>query len=204
MKKSVCILDYGSGNVRSVFNIVSLLNPEVIVSNLAEDIRNASHLILPGVGAFEAAMQKIKNSIPLEVLEAEVFTKKKPFLGICVGMQVLADTGYEFGKHKGLGWITGEVKKINSGSLPLPHIGWNNTEIKKDNPLVEGISSDFDFYFVHSFAFFTDQTENVVATTDYGQKFCSIIAKENVYGVQFHPEKSQKAGQLLLENFLKI
>ncbi|MBU1131476.1 imidazole glycerol phosphate synthase subunit HisH [Patescibacteria group bacterium] len=200
----VCILDYGSGNVQSVYNIFKILLLEkVVVSNKTADIESASHIVLPGVGAFGAAMEKIKKKIPLDVLSQAVLKDKKPFLGICVGMQVLADKGYEFGEHQGLGWIAGEVIKMESGELPLPHIGWNNINIIKESPLLEKFDDNQDFYFVHSYAFKEKDASNVIATTEYGEKFCSIISKDNIFGVQFHPEKSQKAGRILLENFIQ-
>ncbi|MBI2023017.1 imidazole glycerol phosphate synthase subunit HisH [Candidatus Giovannonibacteria bacterium] len=202
--KKICILDYGSGNVRSVFNILFALGKDVIVSNRPEDILAGSHIILPGVGAFGTSMEKIKKTIHLDILENEIIRNKKPFLGICVGMQVLADRGFEFGEHVGLGWIHGEVKKMSTGGLPLPHIGWNNVSIAKQTPLLNGLSVDQDFYFVHSYVFKEENNENVIAKTEYGEQFNSIISKDNIFGVQFHPEKSQKAGKLLLENFLSL
>lgn len=201
---TICILDYGSGNVKSVYNMISSLTPYVEISNSPESIQKASHLILPGVGAFKAAMQKITKTIPLEVLSQEVFLRKKPFLGICVGMQVLADTGEEFEITKGLGWIPGKVVKIKVSDLPLPHVGWNNVDLVHTTPLLEGFTTNQDFYFVHSFVIQLLEPQTIVATTTYGEVFTSILQKENVYGVQFHPEKSQIAGKKLLCNFLKI
>ena len=125
--KKVCILDYGSGNVQSVFNIFQTITDQVVISNQAREISSASHIVLPGVGAFGSAIKKIKNKIPLNILEKEVINNNKPFLGICIGMQVLAEAGFEFGEHKGLGWIPGKVEKMDAGKdFPLPHIGWNS------------------------------------------------------------------------------
>ena len=200
-EKIVCILDYGSGNVKSVFNLLETFNVKTIISNKAVDFEKASHFILPGVGSFGAAMEKINANIPLEELKKDVFVNKKPFLGICVGMQVLADFGNEFGRHKGLGWISGEVKKLET-DLPLPHMGWNNTNIIQNSPLVAGINEKADFYFVHSYAFFPTDQKEVTARTTYGENFASIIQKDNIFGVQFHPEKSQSAGRILISNFL--
>ena len=149
-EKKVCILDYKSGNVQSVFNMMLTLTPKVVISNRIKDIISATHIVLPGVGAFGSSMKKIKNKIPLSVLEKEVFKKNKPFLGICVGMQVLAERGYEFGEHKGLGWIPGSVEKMDVSNLPLPHIGWNNISIVQKTPLIEQLDNNQDFYFVHS------------------------------------------------------
>ncbi len=204
MKCSVCILNYGSGNVRSVYNMVSSLEEDVIISNDPSDIKQATHLILPGVGAFETSMQKIRENLPLSLIEEEVKVNSKPFLGICVGMQVLAEKGHEFGEHPGLGWIKGTVKRIESGQLPLPHVGWNNIEVKKPHPLLHNLSNVEDFYFVHSYAFAVKNKENIVATTEYHTDFCSIVADKNIWGVQFHPEKSQGSGKKLMQNFLSV
>lgn len=203
-KPKVCILNYGSGNVGSVFNILKLINPEVVISNEPEEILKASHLVLPGVGAFGASMEKIRKTIPLEVLKDEVFKKNKPFLGICVGMQVLADIGYEFGEHQGLGWIPGEVRRIKAGKLPLPHVGWNEAEIKKKGPLFSRFQDNPDFYFVHSYCFVPKSSAVIQSITTYGEKIVSSIQDKNIFGVQFHPEKSQQSGRVLLENFCQI
>lgn len=203
-KLKVCILDYGSGNTRSVFNLLQTLESNTIISNDAADMESATHIILPGVGAFGASMQKIRERIPIDILEKEVFEKKKPFLGICVGMQVLANVGYEFGEEKGLGWIDGEVRKLPATDLPLPHVGWNNVIIDRPSPFTNDFLEEIDFYFVHSFAFFPKEKETTLAHTVYGENFSSIIARDNIYGVQFHPEKSQRAGTVMMKNFLKL
>lgn len=201
--KSVCILDYGSGNVMSVFNIINFLGYDVKISNKPLDIKNCTHLILPGVGAFGKSIEKIMNVIPFDILENEVINKKKPFLGICVGMQVLADKGFEFGEHKGFGWVHGNVEKIETKDLPTIHIGWNNITIQKDSPLLKGLMKDEDFYFVHSYIFNIECQDYIVSKTNYGVNFPSIISKDNIFGIQFHPEKSQKAGQLIFKNFIE-
>lgn len=200
----ICILNYGSGNVKSVFNLFNSIIDHVKISNDIKEIKNASHLVLPGVGAFEAAMQNIKKYIPLETLENEVLQKKKPFLGVCVGMQVMASNSLEFGDNLGLNWIPGTVCKLSSVSLPLPHIGWNNLSLIKKSEILNGIDETLDFYFVHSFKYELVNKNFLLATTEYGENFPSIINKENLYGVQFHPEKSQIAGKKLAMNFLKI
>ena len=198
----VCILDYGSGNVRSVMNILAAMNTKAVISNDPEIMHRASHLLLPGVGSFGSAMEKIKKNIPVGSLEEEVFKNKKPFLGICVGMQVLADIGREFGEHKGLGWIKGEVIQLESKDAPLPHIGWNVIKMKNNSPIISGLPAGTDMYFVHSFAFHPGDPDTIIAETNYGEDFPSIIGKENIFGVQFHPEKSQEAGKLIIRNFL--
>lgn len=201
---SVCILDYGSGNVKSVFNLVSAIAPDTVISNDAEQITRATHVILPGVGAFGAAMRKINERLPLDLLARVVLEQKKPFLGICVGMQVLATRGLEFGDFAGLGWIEGVTERLNPGELPLPHIGWNNTEATRPSPLLDGMGDSPDFYFVHSYAMRPKDPSRILATTQYGDTFCSAVQFENVYGVQFHPEKSQRTGARLIRNFLAV
>ena len=198
----VCILDYGSGNVRSVFNILQTLTPSVRISNDVEAIRTATHLILPGVGAFGPSAAKVRARVPLDAVAEEVLQRGKAFLGICVGFQLLADKGYEFGEHEGLGWLGGRVEQLESGDLPLPHIGWNNILIRRASPLLHGIRPDEDFYFVHSFAFRPAQDSDVAAVADYGETFAAVASRGNLHGVQFHPEKSQRAGRQLLQNFL--
>jgi glutamine amidotransferase len=180
------------------------MTDQVIVSNLSKDIRDATHLVLPGVGAFGEVIQRIRKHVPLDVLQQEVFMNRKPFLGICVGMQVLADTGYEFGKYEGLGWIPGKVKKIESGVLPLPHIGWNDIAIRRESALLNGFAEMTDFYFVHSYAYESKDPADVIAVAYYGEEFPCVLGRDNVFGVQFHPEKSQKAGKLLIQNFLAM
>ena len=203
-KTKTCILDYGSGNIQSVYNMFNIIADDVVISNTPQALESATHIVLPGVGAFGASMEKIKMRIPIDILEREVLKHKKPFLGICVGLQLLADKGYEFGEHRGLGWIPGKVVQLNAGTLPLPHIGWNSIEITRPSELLRQFESNQDFYFVHSYAFQATNPENIIAKTDYGEKFSSIIQSENIFGVQFHPEKSQKAGQILLKNFLEL
>lgn len=201
---SVCILDYGSGNVKSVFNLFSAISQDVVISNDPADIQRVTHIVLPGVGAFGTAMRKISEKLPMRTLAQVVVNEKKPFLGICVGMQVLATRGMEFEESAGLGWIDGTVERVRGGQLPLPHIGWNNACVKRDSPLLAGLGEEPDFYFVHSYAMRLVSDKLAIATTDYGEEFCSIVQRENLYGVQFHPEKSQRAGLKLAKNFLAI
>jgi len=195
-------LDYGTGNVRSVFNLFSTVCGDVSISNDASAIREASHIILPGVGSFGAAMRKIEKTLPMDDLHHALFVDNKPLLGICVGMQVMADRGYEFGENVGLGWIPGSVEQLQTNGLILPHIGWNNIRVSHSCPLLAGLENEPDFYFVHSYAMRPASSEAIVATTEYGEQFCCIVQSGNLFGVQFHPEKSQKAGQKLIKNFL--
>lgn len=204
MNSKACILDYDAGNVRSVANMLASIDIDFVISHKPTDIIGASHLILPGVGAFGAVMKKIRQKINLKILEEQVIRHKKPFLGICIGMQILAERGYEFGEHAGLGWISGSVKKMNPQRFPLPHIGWNNVDIIGPSGIFHSLGEHPDFYFVHSFSFQTTKEENIAAYTNYGGRFVSAISKENIFGVQFHPEKSQKAGQVLFSNFIKL
>ena len=200
--QKVCVLDYGSGNVASVYNLLNRLSYDVKISNSSSDIKNSSHLILPGVGAFGASIEKIRTKIEIGLLEDEVKNKKKPFLGICIGMQVLADKGFEFGEHDGLGWIEGTVKKLKA--KVLPHIGWNNIQIKRQTPIFLDLKNMDDFYFVNSYAFNVKDKNLIISETNYENTFCSAVQKDNIFGVQFHPEKSQKTGQQLIHNFLKL
>ncbi|MDP3791537.1 MAG: imidazole glycerol phosphate synthase subunit HisH [Candidatus Omnitrophota bacterium] len=203
-KSNVCIIDYGFGNVNSVYNAFKSFHDSVMVSNDAKDMEKATHLVLPGVGAFKAAIDKIKKMPTFELLEYSVLNKKKMFLGICVGMQVLADVGHEHGSCDGLGWIPGAVKRINAPNLSLPHVGWNNIRVVRKSPLLEGMSDNTDFYYVHSYHLEPLNSEEMMASSNYGEEFAAIVNRDNIYGVQFHPEKSQKAGIMLLKNFMSL
>lgn len=200
---SVCILDYGSGNVRSVFNLFAAIEGNTVISNDPVTIAAATHVVLPGVGAFGAAMRKMRQRLPLDLLRERVLHQKVPFLGICVGMQVLADRGLEFEESAGLGWVEGTVEKLQCGDLPLPHIGWNSATVRGEAPLLTGLG-DPDFYFVHSYTVRLSQPARCVASTSYGEDFCSVLQQDNIHGVQFHPEKSQRAGLRLVRNFLAL
>ncbi len=204
--KRVVILDYGCGNVRSVFNAFRTLECDVKISNECQNIQDATHIILPGVGAFAECKTGLYNFNLVELLQKEVIEKGKPFLGICVGMQALATLGKEFGEHQGLDWITGVVDKIDTSKskLPLPHIGWNELSIIKSNPLFEGIEPGTTFYFVHSFQFRPKDDSVVSSFCDYGVQVTASVQRDNIFGVQFHPEKSQSAGIRLLKNFTRI
>lgn len=202
-EKHICIIDFESGNIASISNVLEKLKLNYCISNKNEDIEKATHLILPGVGSFAVAMTKLKKNIDISFLEKEVLVKKKPILGICVGMQIMADVGNEFGSTKGLGWIEGSVDLIDSKGASLPHIGWNEVKFKNDNNFFDKIETGHDFYFVNSYYFNLKSSENMIASTEYGIRFPSAINKENLFGVQFHPEKSQKFGRQLILNFIK-
>ena len=172
-KSKIVIIDYNSGNIRSVFNALSSIknaNQEVLISQNPQDLKDATHIILPGVGAYKDCMDGLSSvSGMIDEMKIQI-RNKKPFLGICVGMQLLSDFGYEDGKCAGLGLISGEVKKINSdsGALKIPHIGWNELEIVKNHKILEGIKEGDHFYFVHSYLFEVENSQNVIARVSYG------------------------------------
>lgn len=201
----IAIIDYGMGNVGSVENALLHLGAEVVVTNSQNEIERSSHIILPGVGAFAEGMRKLRELGLPEVLEREVLIKKKPFLGICLGMQLLAEEGEEGGTAKGLGWIRGMTRKliVDEARLRLPHIGWDDVAAKPEAALFQGVLSRV-FYFVHSYALDSPEKKWVAATCEYGEEFCAAVERENIFGVQFHPEKSQKSGLALLRNFLTL
>lgn len=200
MNNQVCILDYGSGNVTSVKNALDRLEISNIVSNDPLAIERATHLILPGVGAFSSSMDKIEALLPIEKIRNQIL-KGKPFLGICVGMQVLAEYGHEFQLRKGLNIISSTNVTELPKSVSLPHVGWNSIKILQNHEIVRGLKDEADFYFVHSYHVSDIDQNFVVATCDYGIEFPGIIAKDNIIGVQFHPEKSQSNGDLILRNY---
>ena len=200
----VAIIDYGSGNIKSLYNSLNFLNYTPILTNDTKEINDCDKIILPGVGSFDNCVSKIHTKVDIENLKNEILFKKKFFLGICVGMQILSSFGFENRKTNGLNIIEGVVEKINTKLLPLPHVGWNNIEIIKNDEIFNGIESLLDFYFVHSYRFKVKNKEHSLAETNYGEKFSSVIKKDNVYGVQFHPEKSQSYGLKFLSNFLKL
>ncbi len=200
------IIDYGAGNVESVFNALSLVKGqvEVLISRDLTKIKSASHLILPGVSAFGECMKGLKAASGLlEELRKQVMIEKKPLLGVCAGMQILASCGYEHGEHQGLGFINGKVEKIVAEGLKIPHMGWNEVIVKPNkHPVLEGIKSGDHFYFANSYHFICQNENNVLAQVEYGSKLTAIVAKDNIFGVQFHPEKSAETGLKLLQNFL--
>jgi len=199
---SVCILDYGSGNVKSVLNSLLRLGYTAKISNNPSNIRNASHLVLPGVGSFEISMKKIKVKLPLELLFREI-QLGKPLLGICVGMQVLATNGTEYGNWEGLNLIENSLVDEIKTDLSKPHIGWNNIKLKSKHQILHNIPDNSDFYFLHSYAFTSINSNSVIATCDYGSEFPAVIANKNIVGTQFHPEKSQQKGLQVLKNFME-
>ena len=209
---SIAIIDYGSGNLRSAAKALEVanknvnINSKIVITSDPEIIKKSNKIILPGQGSFRDCYLGIKKINGLvDILNDFVLVQKKPIFGICVGMQLFAKIGYESEETKGFGWIDGVVKKINNinKTLKLPHMGWNQIEFKKDFLLFSGIENKSHMYFVHSYEFLTKQKDCIVATTNYGNSIIVAVAKDNIFGTQFHPEKSQKNGLKLLENFLK-
>ena len=208
----IAVIDYGSGNLKSAAKALEVVasninkNFKIVVTSDPKIIKQSGKIVLPGQGSFRDCYLGIKRISGLdEALNEFVLEKKKPILGICVGMQLFAKTGYEFQETKGFGWIDAEVRKINNMNkkIKIPHMGWNEIEFKKDCFLFSGIQNKSHFYFIHSYEFITKQKDCVVATTNYGNSIIISVEKENIVGTQFHPEKSQKNGLKILENFLK-
>ena len=199
---TVGILNYGSGNFGSVWNAFDYLGFSLAEVKRSSEVASATHLVLPGVGSFEGCMRRLREQQLVEAL-VERIGEGIPFLGICVGMQVLASRGEEFGTHEGLGLIGGYVRKLDSPGLRLPHIGWNSVDIPQGSRLTGALSEEPTFYFLHSYNFVVDD-QALVATSDYGEHVTAIVEKENVFGVQFHPEKSQHDGLAVLDSFAKL
>jgi len=203
----ITIIDYGLGNIRSFANVYERLNIQIKIAQCAQDIKGASKIILPGVGAFDHAMTLLNQSGMRDELEKQVIGNGVPVIGICVGMQILAKLSDE-GKLPGLGWINGYVKLFDISKIPyktrLPHMGWNTIEPVKKNPLLFGFDTNSRFYFLHSYYFLCNDNEDVISTTDYGITYASAVNRSNIYGVQFHPEKSHSNGIQLLNNFARL
>ena len=206
---NVTIIDYKSGNISSVINSfkeVAQNKVNIAVTSNLKKIISSDKVILPGQGSFKSCVDALNNINGLvDILNEFAINKKKPLLGICVGLQMFADIGYEETETKGLGWISGKVSKINNqnGKFKLPHIGWNEIEIIKDSKIFKNIDNKSHMYFVHSYEFIPDDKNVISATTDYASNIVCSAEKENIFGTQFHPEKSQKNGLIILENFLK-
>lgn len=212
MADTLAVIDYGSGNLRSAEKALAravherATGHEVVVTSDPHVIARAERVVLPGVGAFGDCMAGLSAISGMrEALQDAVLKRGTPFLGICVGMQLLASVGREFGDHAGLGWIDGEVVKLapDDPALKIPQIGWNELNITQPHPLFAGIAVGSHAYFVHSYAMRTKSADHVLATSDYGGAFTAAVARENIAGTQFHPEKSQAVGLTLLGNFLE-
>jgi glutamine amidotransferase len=197
----VTIVDYGLGNVQAFLNVYKRLNIPAKRATTVADLSDATRIILPGVGAFDHAMERLEKSGMRAKLEELVIQKGIPVLGVCVGMQILGDRSDE-GKLPGLGWIEGNVRQFDSNAaINLPHMGWNDVRPARPTPLLRDLENDSRFYFLHSFYFDCAQAEDVAAVSAYGGEFSSVISRGNVHGVQFHPEKSHHFGIRLLSNF---
>jgi glutamine amidotransferase len=206
---SVALIDYGSGNLASAAKALARAaadtGHEIIVTADPSAVLAAERVVLPGVGAFADCMRGL-SAVPgmVPALREKVLKDGAPFLGICVGMQLLATVGREFGQHMGLGWIAGEVVKIEpqDPALKIPHMGWNELKIVQPHKLLDGIEPGAHAYFVHSYHFKPALPDDLLATTDYGEPLTAVIGNENIVGTQFHPEKSQETGLRILANFL--
>lgn len=196
----IAVIDYGAGNIQSLENALNSLGIECKLTGKAEDLVSADKIILPGVGAFPAAMEKLEKSGLVETIKQEAL--KKPFLGICLGMQLLFDKSYEFKECEGLGLIPGKVDLIEDKNVIIPHMGWNKLEPNHDSPLLKGIGEAY-VYFVHSYRGFCDSDENLISYCEYGTDKIPAVVSDNkfVYGTQFHPEKSGSIGLKILKNF---
>jgi len=207
---NVAIVDYNSGNISSVINSFKEAAQDKVNIQITSDlnkIKLSDKVVLPGQGSFKSCIEALNDIEGLvETLNEFVVTNKKPLLGICVGLQMFADLGYEEIETKGLGWLPGKVSKINNknGAYKLPHIGWNQINIVKDSRIFKDIENNSHMYFVHSYEFIPENKDVISATTDYSSKIVCSVEKENIFGTQFHPEKSDKIGLKIIENFINL
>ncbi len=207
---NITIVDYKSGNISSVinsFNEVAKNKVKIEVTSNLNKIKLSDKVVLPGQGSFKTcvdALNKIKGLV--DTLNEFAISNKKPLLGICVGLQMFADVGYEETETKGLGWISGKVSKIDNqnGKFKLPHIGWNQINIVKESKILKNIENNSHMYFVHSYEFIPEDKDVISATTDYSSNIVCSVEKENIFGTQFHPEKSDKLGLKIIDNFINL
>jgi len=203
----ITIVNYGSGNIRAITNIYERLRVPYLIADTFDVIAKAEKIILPGVGAFDETMRMLNQSGLKEALEESVLGRKVPVLGICVGMQILAE-GSDEGLLKGLGWIKGQVKIFDKSNLnhkpKLPHLGWNSITLKKTSKLLTSVDAEIGFYFIHSYYFDCLNEADILTSSHYGIDFASSVNRENIFGVQFHPEKSHQNGISLLKNFASL
>ncbi len=206
----VTIVDYNSGNISSVINSFKEVAKDKVNIEVTSDlnkIKSSDKVVLPGQGSFKSCVEALNNIDGLKnILNEFAITYKKPLLGICVGLQMFADVGYEETETKGLGWISGKVSKIDNqgGKFKLPHIGWNQINIVKDSKIFKDIENNSHMYFVHSYEFVPNDKKVISATTDYSSNIVCSIEKENIFGTQFHPEKSDKLGLKIIDNFISL
>ena len=207
---NVTIIDYNSGNISSVVNSfkeVAKNKIDLEVTSDLQKIRSSDKIVLPGQGSFKSCVDALNSINGLsETINEFVINDQKPILGICVGLQMFADVGYEETETKGFGWISGKVSKIDnqSGKFKLPHIGWNQINIVKDSKIYKGIENNSHMYFVHSYEFLPNDKNVISATTDYSSNIVCSVEKENIFGTQFHPEKSDKIGLKIIDNFINL
>ncbi|MDB4505887.1 imidazole glycerol phosphate synthase subunit HisH [Saprospiraceae bacterium] len=203
----IAIINYGSGNVQAIANIYHRLNIPFIITDKAEELKTASKLVLPGVGAFDEVMAQLNKSGLRETLDDLVLVKKIPVIGVCVGMQILAKSSEE-GEIEGLGWIDGIVKMIDVKNLQhkphLPHMGWNVATPLKPSPLLENLDINKGFYFLHTYCFHCNDSNDALMATEYGEEIISAVNHENIFGTQFHPEKSHTNGIQIFQNFANL
>jgi len=202
----IVIIDCGMGNPGSILNMIRKLGKEVCITNDAKKILSATHILFPGVGSFDNGIKKLSSSGMLPNIEKRVLQDKIPFLGICLGMQLLFSTSEE-GVSSGLCWLPGKVTRFNFNSdraLKIPHMGWNSVRPTSYGSLFNGLEEEARFYFVHSYYVECDNHEHILGYTNYGISFASTVQYQNIYGVQFHPEKSHRFGLTLLKNFLRL
>ena len=206
----VIIVDYQSGNISSVINSFKEVTKDKVNLEVTSDlnkIKSSDKIVLPGQGSFKSCVDSLNNINGLvDALKEFAITNKKPLLGICVGLQMFADVGYEETETKGLGWVPGKVSKINNqnGKFKLPHIGWNEIEIVKESKIFKSIKNKSHMYFVHSYEFIPTDKSVISATTDYSSKIVCSVERDNLFGTQFHPEKSDKEGLKIIDNFLSL
>ena len=200
----IAVIDYKMGNIRSVSNALeSVTDQKIKIVDNPKNLSDAQKIVLPGVGAFGEGIKNIKKLRLFDALLNEILIKKKPFLGICLGMQMLAKKSFEYGENEGLGIIDAKVEKfkLDTSKYKIPHVGWNNIKVKKDHMLFNGIKNDNNFYFTHSFYMMCENNNDIIATSHYGHEFVCAIKRENIFATQFHPEKSQSNGLKILKNF---
>jgi imidazole glycerol-phosphate synthase subunit HisH len=206
MSVTIAIVNYGMGNLHSIYRRLTQLNIHPSIANSANEILNADKILLPGVGHFGKAMENLKQLGMYDALNEAVLVKKKPILGICLGMQLMAGESEE-GNTAGFGWINSRVVKFsieNKIQFKVPQTGWNTIAICKQSSLLDGIENETEFYFLHSYHHIVADQQDILAKTDYEYEFVSAVEKENIFGTQFHPEKSHHSGSQLLNNFIQI
>ncbi len=201
----IVVVDYGMGNLGSIAKALEYVGGEVLVTNDPARVAQADKLVLPGMGAFQDGMKHLEERGLVPLLTDLVLNQKKPFLGICLGMQLLAKRGFEWGEYPGLGWIDAEVVRFEVDKikgLSVPHVGWNDLTLTRSTPLFAGLENGADVYFVHSYHLACREPKLVTATFEYGDTFTAALMQENIFATQFHPEKSQRDGLTMLKNFL--